>query len=76
MVNAIATLLFTQSYLPGALVLGKTLKQFGLPNDVKLVILLATSLTDYEMDQLKVSIIQQITGTTTNKLFRTFMMRY
>lgn len=75
MVNAIATLLFTQSYLPGALVLGKTLKQFGLPNDVKLVILLATSLTDYEMDQLKVSIIQQITGTTTNKLFRTFMMR-
>ncbi|CAM9024437.1 unnamed protein product [Wickerhamomyces anomalus] len=54
MVNAIATLLFTQSYLPGALVLGKTLKQFGLPNDVKLVILLATSLTDYEMDQLKV----------------------
>lgn len=76
MVNAIATLLFTQSYLPGALVLGKTLKQFGLPNDVKLVVLLATSLTDYEMDQLKVSIIQQITGTTTNKLFRTFMMRY
>lgn len=76
MVNAIATLLFTQSYLPGALVLGKTLKQFGLPNDVELVILLATSLTDYEMDQLKVSIIQQITGTTTNKLFRTFMMRY
>lgn len=66
MVNAIATLLFTQSYLPGALVLGKTLKQFGLPNDVKLVILLATSLTDYEMDQLKVSIIQQTTDSTTN----------
>ncbi len=76
MVNAIATLLFTQSYLPGALVLGKTLKQFGLPNDVKLVILLATSLTDYEMDQLKVSSVQQTTEATTNKLFRTFTMRY
>lgn len=57
MVNAIATLLFSQDYLPGAMVLGKTLRQIGLPEDVKLVALLATSLTDFEFDQLNVSII-------------------
>lgn len=52
MTNAIATLLFTASYLPGALVLAKTLKQLGLPVDTKLVVLLATRLTDFQYQQL------------------------
>lgn len=55
MVNAIVTLLFTSTYLPGALVLGKSLRQLGIPSDTKLVVLLAGSLTEFELDQLSVS---------------------
>ncbi|CCH44698.1 Glycogenin-1 [Wickerhamomyces ciferrii] len=52
MVNAIVTLLFTSSYLPGALVLGRSIRQSGLDSNTKLVVLLAASLTQYEYNQL------------------------
>ncbi|KAH3688353.1 hypothetical protein WICPIJ_000659 [Wickerhamomyces pijperi] len=55
MTNAIATLLFSASYLPGALILSKTLRQLGVPSDVKLVVLLAATLTEFQYQQLSAS---------------------
>lgn len=55
MVNAVATLLFSASYLPGALVLAHTLRQTEIFNEeLKLVVLLATDLTEFEKSQLGV----------------------
>lgn len=54
--KAIATLLFTSSYLPGALVLGKTLRQQGVPSDVELVVLVGCALSYFEQELLEVSI--------------------
>jgi alpha-N-acetylglucosamine transferase len=55
MVSAVATLLFSASYLPGALVLAHTLRQkdvFDDANGLKLVVLLACDLTSFEKNQL------------------------
>lgn len=54
MARAFATLLFSASYLPGALVLGKALKELGLPSNTEIVVLLATALTPYELALLEV----------------------
>jgi len=62
MVNAIVTFLFTSSYLPGTLILGKSLRQLNIDKSVKLVVLLATSLTSYEY-QLLSSIYDEIIET-------------
>ncbi|ONH69548.1 Glycogenin-2 [Cyberlindnera fabianii] len=53
MARAFATLLFSASYLPGALVLGKALKELGLPSNTEIVVLLATALTPYELALLE-----------------------
>lgn len=55
MTKAFVTLLYTASYLPGALVLGHTLTELGLPEDTELVVLLATGLTAHEQGLLEVS---------------------